>query len=147
MVPGMGNGFLSGRFVSRQKVFTHGAHAAEFFATSVSANDSKYFLAVANLGDRKTNTYRTTSQLYAFDVEQVKLTKVQEMPTLGAIAVELKNLPKIFRLVQKIDRIAVVCDQGWIQTSTEIEGKLIPGLEMKSFDLDKESAALEWLEA
>ena len=70
-----------------------------------------------------------------------------EMPTLGAIAVELKNLPKIFRLVQKIDRIAVVCDQGWIQTATEIEGKLIPGLKMKSFDLDKENAAIEWLEA
>ena len=30
-----------------------------------------------------------------------------EMSTMGAIAVELKNLPKIFRLVQKIDRIAV----------------------------------------
>jgi len=70
-----------------------------------------------------------------------------EMPTLGAIAVELKNLPKIFRLVQKIDRIAVVCDQGWIQTATEIEGKLIPGLKMKSFDLNKENAAIEWLEA
>ena len=70
-----------------------------------------------------------------------------EMPTMGAIAVELKSLPKIFRLVQKIDRIAVVCDQGWIQTATEIEGKLIPGLKMKSFDLDKESAAIEWLEA
>ena len=70
-----------------------------------------------------------------------------EMPTMGAIAVELKNLPKIFRLVQKIDRIAVVCDQGWIQTAAEIEGKLIPGLEMKSFDLDKEKEALEWLEA
>ena len=70
-----------------------------------------------------------------------------EMPTMGAIAVELKSLPKIFRLVQKIDRIAVVCDQGWIQTATEIEGKLIPVLEMKSFDLDKESAAIEWLEA
>ena len=40
-----------------------------------------------------------------------------EMSTMGAIAVELKNLPKIFRLVQKIDRIAVVCDQGWIQNS------------------------------
>jgi hypothetical protein len=70
-----------------------------------------------------------------------------EMPTMGAIAVELKNLPKIFRLVQKIDRIAVVCDQGWIQTATEIEGKLIPGLKMKSFDLNKENAAIEWLEA
>ena len=70
-----------------------------------------------------------------------------EMPTVGAIAVELKNLPKIFRLAHKIDRIAVVCDQGWIQTATEIEGKIIPGLEMKSFDLDKENAAIEWLEA
>ena len=48
-----------------------------------------------------------------------------EMPTLGAIAVELKNLPKIFRLVHKIDRIAVVCDHGRIQTATEIEGKII----------------------
>ena len=70
-----------------------------------------------------------------------------EMPTLGAIAVELKNLPKIFRLVQKIDRIAVVCDQGWIQTATEIKGKLISGLDIKSFDLGKENAAIEWLEA
>ena len=70
-----------------------------------------------------------------------------EMPTLGAIAVELKNLPKIFRLVQKIDRIAVVCDRGWIQTATEIKGKLIPGLDIKSFDLGKENAAIEWLEA
>ena len=70
-----------------------------------------------------------------------------EMPTIGAIAVELKNLPKIFRLVQKIDRITVVYDQGWIQTATEIKGKLIPGLGMKSFDLGKENAAIEWLEA
>ena len=70
-----------------------------------------------------------------------------KMPPIGAIAVELKNLPEIFRLVQKIDRIAVVCNQGWIQTATKIEGKFIPGLEMKSFDLDKESAAIEWLEA
>ena len=70
-----------------------------------------------------------------------------EMPTMGAIAVELKNLPKIFRLVQKIDRIAVACDQGWIQRATEIKGKLIPGLGMKSFDLGKENAAIEWLEA
>ena len=30
-----------------------------------------------------------------------------EMLTIGAIVLELKNLPKIFRLVQKIDRIAV----------------------------------------
>lgn len=70
-----------------------------------------------------------------------------EMPTLGAIAVELANLPKIFRMLRKIDRIAVVCDQDWIQTWTDIEGKLIPGVEMKSFDLDDEDEAVEWLTA
>ena len=68
-----------------------------------------------------------------------------EMPTMGAIAVELSKLPKIFQLLRRIDRIAVVCDQDWIQTWAEIEGKLIPGLEMKSFDLDDEDEALEWL--
>ena len=70
-----------------------------------------------------------------------------EIPTLGAIGVELKNLPKIFRMVQKIDRIAVVCDQAWVRTGAEIEGKLIPGVEMKSFGLNEESEAVEWLEA
>lgn len=70
-----------------------------------------------------------------------------EIPTMGAIAVELKNLPKIFRMIRKIDRIAVVCDQDWIQTWAEIEGKLIPGLEMKSFDLDDEIEAVAWLDA
>lgn len=72
---------------------------------------------------------------------------ILEMPTMGAIGVELANLPKIFRMIRKIDRIAVVCDQDWIQAWAEIEGKLIPGVEMKSFDLDEEDEALGWLGA
>lgn len=68
-----------------------------------------------------------------------------EMPTLGAIGVEMANLPKIFKMMGKIDKIAVVCDQDWIQTWSEIEGKLLPGIEMKSFDLDDEDDALRWL--
>jgi hypothetical protein len=70
-----------------------------------------------------------------------------QMPSLGAIAVELKNLPEIDRMIKKIDRIAVVCDQGWVQTGAQIEGNLIPGLEMKSFGLSEEDEAVEWLEA
>jgi len=35
-----------------------------------------------------------------------------EMPNMGVIAVELKNLPKIFRMVKKFDQIAVICDQA-----------------------------------
>ncbi len=70
-----------------------------------------------------------------------------EMPTMGAIGVELANLPKIFRMIRNIDRIAVVCDQDWIQTWSEIEGKLIPGVQMKAFDLEDEDKAVEWLGA
>jgi len=68
-----------------------------------------------------------------------------EMPTMGAIAVELANLPKIFGMIRNIDKIAVVCEQHWIQTWAEIEGKLIPGLEMKAFGLDEEEKAVVWL--
>ncbi|GJM13718.1 MAG: hypothetical protein DHS20C12_21210 [Pseudohongiella sp.] len=68
-----------------------------------------------------------------------------EMPALGAIGVELANLPDLFRLIHKIDKAAVVCDQEWIQTIAEIEGKLFPGLEIKAFDSDEEDEALEWL--
>jgi len=70
-----------------------------------------------------------------------------EMPTMGAIAVELANLPKIFGMIRNIDKIAVLCEQHWIQTWAEIEGKLIPGLEMKAFDLNEEEKAAVWLEA
>ena len=35
-----------------------------------------------------------------------------EMPSMGAIAAELKNLPKIFRMIKKFDQIAVICDQA-----------------------------------
>ncbi len=68
-----------------------------------------------------------------------------QIPTLGAIGVELQYVPKLFRLLRHIDRIAVVCDQDWIQNWANIEGKLIPGLEMKSFDLEEEDEAEAWL--
>ena len=36
-------------------------------------------------------------------------------------------------------------DTGWIKKAAEIEGALIPGLVIKSFDLDAEDAAEAWL--
>ena len=67
------------------------------------------------------------------------------MPTLGAIGVELKRLPKLFGLLGKFDRCAVLSDAGWIRTAAEIEGALIPGLQIKSFELDDTEAAEAWL--
>jgi hypothetical protein len=56
-------GYPGGRFESRQRVRTDGAHAAELFASG----DGRYFLAVAELGDRKANTYRRRSVVYSFE--------------------------------------------------------------------------------
>lgn len=75
------------------------------------------------------------------------LYKVPEfsMPTLGAISVELKRLPKLFGLLSKFDRCAVLSDASWIRTAAEIEGALFPGIQIKSFELDDAEAAEAWL--
>ena len=68
-----------------------------------------------------------------------------KFPTLGALGVKISHLPSLFKLLRHIDRIAVTSDQDWIQKWVEIEGKLIPGIDMKAFDIDEEDDALEWL--
>ena len=68
-----------------------------------------------------------------------------KIPTLGAIAVEFSRLPKMFRLIGKFDRAAVLADKEWVQKASEIEGALIPGLEIKAFDLDEANEAERWL--
>lgn len=71
--------------VSRQRIQTDGAHAAELFS---DVGGSRHFLAIANLGDRGTGKYRRDSAVYTLDVTardgQDLLTLVQPLPTLGA---------------------------------------------------------------
>ena len=69
-----------------------------------------------------------------------------QMPELGAIAVEFSRLPKLFSLISKFSKCAVVANASWLRTVAEIEGALIPGLEIKSFEMSMEIAAQEWLE-
>ena len=68
-----------------------------------------------------------------------------KLPTLGAIAIQFSRLPSMFGLIRKFDRCAVLADQKWLKTVSEIEGALIPGLEIKGFSLDEEAAAEAWL--
>ena len=68
-----------------------------------------------------------------------------EIPTLGALGVELSRLPEVFRLIRKFDRAAVLVNKNWIKKASEIEGALIPGLKIKAFDLDEEAKAENWL--
>jgi len=82
------------------------------------------------------------------DVENgVMLYRVTQlsMPTLGAIMVELRRLPQLFSLIGRFRKCAVVSDKSWIRTAGELEGLLIPGLVIKSFDTEHLDAAEEWL--
>ncbi len=68
-----------------------------------------------------------------------------DLPTLGVIGVELSSIPELFKLIGKFDKAAVLASQSWIRVASQIEGALIPGLEIKAFELDKESEAEAWL--
>lgn len=68
-----------------------------------------------------------------------------KMPSLGAIAVEFSRLPKLFKLLERFDRCAVVSDVKWVRTWSEVEGAFIPGLKIKAFESDEAVAAIAWL--
>lgn len=70
-----------------------------------------------------------------------------QMPSMGALAIELSRLPSLFGLIKKYRRIAVLSDKNWIKKASEFEGMLIPGLEIKAFDRDQREAAETWLTA
>jgi len=69
-----------------------------------------------------------------------------EFPTLGAIGVELSRIPQLFRFVRRFDRMAVVAGKEWVRKTSEVEGALIPGLQIKAFDLGQEAEAEAWLQ-
>jgi hypothetical protein len=69
------------------------------------------------------------------------------MPTVGALAVEFTRLPKLFGLLGKFDRCAVVSEAAWLRTAAEVEGALFPGITIKAFTPDEQAAAETWLEA
>lgn len=68
------------------------------------------------------------------------------LPTFGALSVELQLLPKLFGLIGKFDRCAVVADAAWLRTVAEIEGALVPGLKIKGFAPEEREKAEAWLD-
>ncbi len=68
-----------------------------------------------------------------------------KMPTVGAMAVEFGRLPRLFKLIGRFDRCAVVSDVNWVRTWSEVEGAFMPGLQIKAFEGDEAVAAVAWL--
>ncbi len=67
------------------------------------------------------------------------------LPSLGAIGIEFSRLPSMFGVIKKFRRAAVLTNTNWIKKASELEGMLIPGLEIKAFNRDQRQEAEEWL--
>ena len=61
-------------------------------------------------------------------------------PSLGAIGSELRRLDELWSLAKRIDRIAIVTDQGWVRKVATVEGKVLP-LTVRVFEPGQETAA------
>jgi len=68
-----------------------------------------------------------------------------DFPSIDAIMVKLSRLPELFRLLKRFDRIVILTNKTWLQKVAQFEGFLVPGLEIKAFDLDEKAEAEAWL--
>jgi hypothetical protein len=66
------------------------------------------------------------------------------LPDLSALAVQLRHLPHLLRMLARIDRIAVLSDQGWVRAGVEIEGLVLPGVDIRGWPPGDEAAARIW---
>ncbi len=68
------------------------------------------------------------------------------LPSLGAFFVKFSRLPTLFSLLKNFQKIAILTDKTWLQNASEIEGKLLKGIEIKAFNLEEKSLAETWLQ-
>ena len=70
-----------------------------------------------------------------------------KLPSPSTIAIEFGRLPSMIGLMRRFKKAAVLTDKTWLKKVSEFEGALIPGLEIKAFQLDEREAAEAWLSA
>jgi hypothetical protein len=68
-----------------------------------------------------------------------------KFPSFAAIGVKLSKLPTLFGFMGKFKKAAVLTDKKWLQKVSEVQGMLIPGLQIKAFSTEEKSAAEAWL--
>ena len=69
-----------------------------------------------------------------------------EWPTFSALMVEFGKMPKLFGILSRVSKVAVIADQSWLRAAAEWEGVFIPGMTIKSFEQGQETDARQWLD-
>jgi hypothetical protein len=69
------------------------------------------------------------------------------LPTLDAIFMEFARLPAMLGLMGRFRKAALLSDLGWLNSISEAEGLMFPGLTIKAFKRNERETAIQWLEA
>jgi len=67
------------------------------------------------------------------------------LPSFDAIMIEFSRLPSMMGFIRKFRRAAVLTDKSWLKVASEVEGAVIPGLEIKAFKRNQKAEAEAWL--
>ena len=67
------------------------------------------------------------------------------VPSLRALMAELRRLPALVNVMTKFRRVAVLTDTYWLKKASELEGAMLPNIDIKAFDSDQRLAAEAWL--
>ena len=66
-------------------------------------------------------------------------------PAFNALMAEAIRIPKLFGLLERFGKIALISDKAWVRRAAVIEGAVIPKMKIKTFKPEKADAAAAWL--
>ena len=69
----------------------------------------------------------------------------ENFDNLGETREAFRKMAELFRQVPALDRVALVSDSPFIQSSAKVEGAAIPGMTLLTFGADAGEAAERWL--
>ena len=68
-----------------------------------------------------------------------------DLPTLGAIAVELQHLPALFGVLARMRKVALIADRHWIEVAAQAEAGIFRSIRLAVFQPGQELEARAWL--
>jgi hypothetical protein len=89
--------------------------------------------------------------LYNIVNKQLKEDKVRLMgiingfPSIESFKTFIQGIKLDFALLGKVEKYAVVTDQGWVKKLSVAGDMLTPGLSMKVFSMEEKDEAIDWL--
>ncbi|WP_371396108.1 STAS/SEC14 domain-containing protein [Fretibacter rubidus] len=70
-----------------------------------------------------------------------------DFPSLKAVKQSFVRLGDMLRYPNDIDKCAVLTDSSFLRSTAEVEGAVIPDLEIQAYDMEALPQAVNWLKA